>query len=114
MQDIAGGPKPVNSHSKTANKKLTLTVKVQPGGQTVHLEGRAAWAMKQLINAGARGVTPLDLPTGVRMAHYIFLLRRHFVISTRHESHGGDFGGTHARYTLETSVSITEDIAEAA
>ncbi|TPK16752.1 hypothetical protein FJ872_17935 [Mesorhizobium sp. B2-5-9] len=109
MQDIAGGPKPVNSHSKTANKKFILSAKVEPDGQTVHLEGR-----KQLINAGARGVTPLDLPTGVRMAHYIFLLRRHFVISTRHESHGGDFGGTHARYTLETFVNITEDIAVAA
>ncbi|MFK0687969.1 hypothetical protein ACFX5Q_07160 [Mesorhizobium sp. IMUNJ 23033] len=94
----------------TAPKKSTVTVRIEPDGRTKRLEGRAAWMMRKLVEAGKRGVTPLDLPTGVRVAHYIFLLRREgFIISTEHESHGGPWAGQHARYRLETPVTIVDD-----
>ncbi|TJV42422.1 MAG: hypothetical protein E5Y02_14730 [Mesorhizobium sp.] len=88
---------------------------MEPDGRTKRLEGRAAWMMTKLVEAGKRGVSPLDLPTGVRVAHYIFLLRREgFVVSTEHESHGGPFPGTHALYRLETEVTVVTDMVAAA
>ncbi|RVA04018.1 hypothetical protein EN932_31405 [Mesorhizobium sp. M7A.F.Ca.US.002.01.1.1] len=114
MQHVAGAKAPVSSHSKTANKKFTLTVKVEPGGGIFHLEGRPAWAMKQLIDAGARGCTPITHP-GPRWSDYTFKLRKlGFVIETEYESHGGVFSGHHGRYILRSKVSILEDMAAAA
>ncbi|MDX8438332.1 winged helix domain-containing protein [Mesorhizobium australafricanum] len=96
-------------------KKFTIVVKVEPDGQPVRLDGRSAWMMKKLVEAGKRGVSTIDLPAGVRVAHYIFLLRRAgFVISTEHASHGGLFSGVHAVYRIESPISILEDIAAAA
>ncbi|RWB99028.1 MAG: hypothetical protein EOQ56_19265 [Mesorhizobium sp.] len=92
-----------------------MLVRIEPDGRTKRLDGRAAWMMRKLVDAGKRGVSPLDLPAGVRVAHYIFLIRREgFIVSTEHESHGGSFPGTHARYRLETAVTILEDVAVAA
>ncbi|RWK53542.1 MAG: hypothetical protein EOR48_22245 [Mesorhizobium sp.] len=92
-----------------------MTVRIEPDGRTKRLDGRAAWMMTKLVEAGKRGVSPLDLPTGVRVAHYIFLLRREgFIISTEHESHGGPFPSTHARYRIETPVTILADVVTAA
>lgn len=56
MQHIAGAKAHVNSHSASANKKFTLTVKVEPDGEIFHLEGRPAWAMTalQALQANAR------------------------------------------------------------
>ncbi|MER9533016.1 hypothetical protein NKI89_24865 [Mesorhizobium sp. M0309] len=115
MHDIAGEQPRVNSQNGLTARKSTVTVRIEPDGRTKRLANRAAWMMRKLVEAGARGVTPLDLPTGVRVAHYIFLIRREgFIVSTAHESHGGDFCGTHARYRLETPVTILDDVAKAA
>lgn len=96
-------------------KKYTLLVKIEPDGDVKQLDGRAAWMMQKLIEAGERGVTSLDLPTGVRVAHAVYLLRRDgFVISTKRESHGGPFAGVHGRYTLESSTSIIDPAEQAA
>jgi len=96
-------------------KKFALLVKIEPDGQPVRLDGRPAWMMKKLVEAGKRGVSTIDLPAGVRAAHYIFLLRRlGFVISTEHASHGGPFKGVHAIYRTESPVVILEDLSVAA
>ncbi|RWF79003.1 MAG: hypothetical protein EOS26_03280 [Mesorhizobium sp.] len=96
-------------------KNYTIVVKVEPDGLPIRLHGRAAWMMRKLVEAGKRGVTPLDLPTGVRAAHFVYLLRRDgFIISTEHEAHGGPFAGVHGRYRAEGDITILEDMAVAA
>ncbi|RVD55974.1 MAG: hypothetical protein EOS30_09865 [Mesorhizobium sp.] len=88
---------------------------MEPEGRIIKLDGRAAWMMRELVKAGKRGVTTLELPTGVRVSHFILLLRKAgFVISSPRESHGGPFPSTHSRYSLETEVTIVEDVAVAA
>lgn len=95
--------------------KYSLLVKVEPDGAVKRLDGRAAWMMEKLIKAGAAGITSLELPTGVRVAHAVYLLRRDgFVISTKRESHGGPFSGVHGRYKLESPTSIIEPAERAA
>jgi hypothetical protein len=71
-------------------------------------EGRMAWAMGQLISAGASGCTPITHP-GPRWSDYVFKLRREGVsIETVHETHGGAYAGHHARYVLRTRVTVIE------
>lgn len=95
-------------------KKFSIVVKIEPDGQTMRLDGRIAWAMKQLIDAGKRGCTPIDHP-GPRWSDYTFKLRKlGFVIETEYESHGGPFPGSHGVYKLHTKVSVLEDMAAAA
>lgn len=114
MHDIAGAKAPVSSQTKTSTTKFTLSVKVEPDGGIFHLEGRPAWALKQLIDAGARGCTPITHP-GPRWSDYTFKLRKlGFVIETEYESHGGQFAGSHGIYKLHTKVSVLEDMAAAA
>jgi len=90
--------------------KFTILVKVEPDGTPMRLEGRVAWAMKQLVNAGKGGCTPITHP-GPRWSDYVFKLRAlGFVIETVHESHSGQFPGHHARYILRTSVSVLNEM----
>ncbi|WP_434723068.1 winged helix domain-containing protein [Mesorhizobium sp. RIZ17] len=115
MDGIAGDLSPTNTLSVTKPRKSTITVRVEPDGRTVKLDGRAGWMLSKLIEAGKRGLTTLDLPTGVRVSHYILLLRKAgFVISSPLERHGGAFPSSHSRYRLETAVSVVEDMAVAA
>ncbi|GAA4169533.1 winged helix domain-containing protein [Shinella granuli] len=87
-------------------KKLTITARILPDGKPMTVIGRDAWALRNLINAGTAGCTPIDHP-GPRWSHYIFKLRSFgFLIETVHENHGGPFAGTHARYVLRSSVEV--------
>lgn len=96
-------------------KKFSIVVKVEPDGLPKRLHGRAAWLMQKLIDAGKAGVTTIDLPAGIRVAHAVYLLRREgFVITTEHESHGGLFAGVHGRYRAEGDITILEDTVLAA
>ena len=82
-------------------------------GRTVTVEGRQAWALKELIAAGLAGCTPLTHP-GPRWSDYVFKLRRQgLAIETVTETHGGIYAGHHARYVLRTPVTVIE-IQEAA
>jgi hypothetical protein len=115
MHDIAGDSRRVNTNSVNGSKKFTLTVKIEPDGRTVQLQGRAAWMMRELIKAGKCGVTTIDLPAGVRVSHAVYLLRREgFIISMQREAHGGEFAGVHGRFKIETPCVIVEDAAELA
>lgn len=115
MNDIAGHLAQAKSNQVPPPKKSTVTVRIEPDGRIVKLDGRAGWLMRVLVNAGKRGVTTIDLPAGVRVSHAVYLLRRAgFIISSPRESHGGPFAGTHSRYTLQTEVTIVDDMAAAA
>jgi hypothetical protein len=70
--------------------------------------GRDAWALQELIDAGATGCTPIENP-GPRWSGYIHNLRRlGFAIETIREPHGGPFAGQHARYVLRSKVRVLE------
>jgi hypothetical protein len=76
-------------------------------------EGRDAWALAELVRAGAEGVTPITHP-GPRWSAYICKARkRGLAIETVHETHGGAFAGRHARYVLHSPVEVLE-VREAA
>lgn len=77
-------------------------------GRTITIEGRQAWALKELIAAGQTGCTPITHP-GPRWSDYVFKLRRQgIVIETVTESHGGIYAGHHARYVLRTQLTVVE------
>jgi hypothetical protein len=84
-------------------------IRIQLGEDCVlRFEGRDAWALHQLIRAGASGCTPIDNPAP-RWSHYVFKLRRGGLdIETVNEAHGGPFAGQHARYVLRSPVTILE------
>ena len=82
-----------------------ITVRVN--GSRKEFKGRLAWTLANLIRAGDDGITSAQLPAGVRLAHYIFALRMEGInIATERERHGGEFSGTHARYTLKSAVEV--------
>ncbi|MGJ7039666.1 hypothetical protein J2Y63_002924 [Shinella sp. BE166] len=87
-------------------KKLTITARILPDETPITVVGRDAWALRNLVNAGLAGCTPINHP-GPRWAHYVFKLRGFgFLIETINENHGGPFAGTHARYVLRSKVEI--------
>lgn len=87
--------------------KLSVTARVLPDGRRFTVTGRDAWALLELHHAGPKGCTPIDNP-GPRWSAYVHHLRREYglAIETVHESHRGDFPGTHARYVLRSAVEI--------
>ncbi|MGE4249053.1 MAG: hypothetical protein AB7F09_06670 [Parvibaculaceae bacterium] len=100
------------------NTSLTIIAKVLPDGLPFIARGRDAWALMQLYRAGAAGCTPIDTP-GPRWSGYVHKLRKKGLhIETVHEEHGGQFAGRHARYVLQSNVSLVvkdeDDTKEAA
>ena len=86
------------------------------GGEmrSIAVSGRDRWALERLMDAGARGCTPIDEPAP-RWSGYVFNLRQMGVeIETIHERHGGPFAGTHARYVLRSNVRRADGNQEAA
>ena len=77
--------------------------------RAIKLVGRAAWALRALIDAGGGGVTPIERPAP-RWSSYIHKLRWQYgiAVETSRESHGGKFAGTHARYVLRSPVELVE------
>ena len=83
-------------------------------GLVKHFRGRFAWALDQLVRAGATGVTPLENPAP-RWSHYVFVLRREGLpIETIEERHSGPYRGRHARYVLTGPVEILDYEEDAA
>lgn len=89
-------------------ERYRLAVRVGDGllATTHRFEGREAWALRHLLDAGERGVSSLD-HIGPRLSHYVMKLRRAgLVIETVTERHRGDFEGWHARYVLRSHVEV--------
>jgi hypothetical protein len=85
-----------------------VKLKVRVGEHIKQFDGRAAWALQQLIVAGTEGCTPLQNPAP-RWSHYVWLIRGEGVeVETIHEKHGGAYRGHHARYVLRTPVEVLE------
>lgn len=94
--------------------KLRRIAKIEPDGGVHEVIGRDAWALKNLMEAGKQGCTPIDHP-GPRWSHYVYKLRgMGFIIETVHEDHDGPFAGTHARYVLHSVVTIRQEMGRAA
>ncbi|MDJ0613983.1 MAG: hypothetical protein QNJ29_09920 [Rhizobiaceae bacterium] len=76
------------------------------------LSGRPLWCMEQLLKAGSKGITSLENPAP-RLSGYIHRLRSEYdvLISTEHETHGGEWARNHARYRLESQVEILKEVA---
>lgn len=84
----------------------------KPSGDQQTFNGREAWALRRLVDAGARGLTTLEHPAP-RWSHYIYKLRKAGLsISTDYEGHKGEFPGTHGRYRLETPVEVVSGRSE--
>lgn len=91
--------------NKRAAPSLTV---IDETGRRWEFHGRDAWALRELIEAGARGCTPIDHP-GPRWSGYVHKLRRDGLdIVTLQEAHGGEFPGRHGRYRLRTLLRIIE------
>lgn len=88
---------------------LHCAVRTEDGERHIFPEGRNAWALDNLIRAGAEGCTAIDNP-GPRWAAYVFKLKTVFGlnIETRHEEHHGPYKGWHGRYILKDDVRIIE------
>jgi hypothetical protein len=84
-----------------------LTVRLDgPEGTILSVKGRVAWTLSNLLQAGERGVTPIERPAP-RWSDYVFKLRKAgFTVETIDEAHGGNYSGHHARYVLRTAVEI--------
>ncbi|MCF6124370.1 hypothetical protein EN904_14795 [Mesorhizobium sp. M7A.F.Ca.CA.001.07.2.1] len=114
MPLIAVDASRVNANSVKSANKFSIIVKVEPDGNPIRLDGRVAWAMRELVKAGQSGCTPITHP-GPRWSDYTHKLRKlGFAIETEYESHGGPFAGSHGIYRLSSPVVILEDVANAA
>lgn len=90
----------------SAKLHFKATIHHPDGDRRIDVLGREAWALLQLIEAGARGCTPIDNPAP-RWSHYVWLLRGDgFKVETVDESHAGPFAGSHARYVLHDVVTL--------
>ena len=88
--------------------KYTFVITEPDGSERdLILDGRNGWALLELLRAGKKGCTPIDNPAP-RWSAYVHRLRHEFGmdIETIHESHGGPFPGTHARYVLKSQVRL--------
>jgi hypothetical protein len=86
--------------------KIKANIETSDAPLTLHLKGRLAWTMLELVNAGDKGITPLHNPAP-RVSHYVMILRRKgVVIETEMQSHGGAFPGEHGVYRLKSTVTL--------
>jgi hypothetical protein len=95
-------------NSATLHSGPITLVRFRLGDREMIARGRDAWALAELVKAGADGLTPISRPAP-RWSHYTWKLRRQGVdIETVTEAHGGAYSGHHARYVLRSPVEIIE------
>ena len=101
------------------NRKSLLTVRARvldgDTPRTIEAQGRYGQMLRELVNAGRRGVTSLEISSwALRTSHYVDVLRKddryRLRIRTDLETHhvDGMQPGRHARYFLETPVELIE------
>ena len=98
--------------TSTRGRPVTFTVVEGEDIRTIIPRGRDAWALGELITAGANGCTPLT-NVGPRWSHYIWKLRTMYgvAIESVEEQHGGEFSGRHVRYVLKSRVQFADPAA---
>lgn len=87
---------------------MKIRAKIETGENAIilHLRGRIAWTLCELVKAGNRGITPMHNPAP-RVSHYVMCLRRKgVVIDTDMQPHGGAFPGEHGVYRLKSAVTL--------
>jgi hypothetical protein len=88
-----------------------LRIRLESGTERT-LRGREAWTLKELLRAGARGVTPISCPAP-RWSEYISRLRaKGIAIATLWEPHDGPYRGRHGRYVLTSPLTVIETTYE--
>jgi hypothetical protein len=86
--------------------KITVTLNLSEQPRMLNLKGRSGWAMVQLVESGATGVTPFTRPAP-RWSAYVFDLRELGIpIETIREPHKGNYPGLHARYVLSCDAEV--------
>jgi len=97
---------PDNRKNNSKRQAAQIMFEGALGPCTFTAKGRDLWALRELVNAGAAGVTAMECPAP-RWSGYVHNLRALGLnIETIHEPHGGPFPGTHARYVLRSPVAI--------
>jgi hypothetical protein len=98
-------PKPAG----TRGKVVAFDVLDGENVRRITPRGRDAWALGEMISAGANGCTPLT-HVGPRWSHYIWKLRTVYslAIESVEEQHGGEFSGRHVRYVLRSRVQFAD------
>jgi hypothetical protein len=93
----------------TRGKRVRFIVYDSEPVRAISPAGRDAWALGNLIIAGAAGCTPIE-HVGPRWSHYVWKLRTTYnvIIETIDEPHGGEFSGSHARYVLRSHVRFAD------
>jgi hypothetical protein len=110
VQRTSSTPRPSNSKR---GRRVSFNVTEGEDVRIIAPAGRDAWALGELITAGADGCTPIT-HVGPRWSGYIHKLRHVYSvdIETITEMHGGEYAGKHARYVLRSRVAF-EDPADA-
>lgn len=86
--------------------KIRVTLSLSEQSRTFDLKGRLGWATAKLVEAGAKGVTPITHPAP-RWSGYVFDLRKLGIpIETIMEPHEGNYPGQHARYVLSCDAQV--------
>jgi hypothetical protein len=90
---------------------IRIVIMVLETGRHMAFDGREAFTANALIEAGDKGVRPIDRPAP-RWSHYVMMLRRAGLdIETIREPHGGAFPGNHGHYVLRTKVAVVRKTA---
>ena len=106
----ANGPNSSYHPPQPPRKRLVVKA-IGPDGQQFTVTGQFARTLLALVEAGARGATAKELANwAFRLSHYVLILRHRHGLSiiTQWEAHDG---GKHARYVLQSSVTILQPVS---
>ncbi|MGK6313701.1 winged helix domain-containing protein [Neorhizobium sp. DT-125] len=100
------------SKAQVSIKVHVLDHRNNPIGAPIMFVGREAWACRELIKAGERGVSSLH-HIGPRLAHYCMKIRRAgLTVEMVKTPHAGSFAGWHGVYFLRSKLRVIEDKTE--
>ncbi|MDE2467139.1 MAG: hypothetical protein KGO02_26015 [Alphaproteobacteria bacterium] len=90
------------------SKTISLTFENFATGTRHCVEGQEARTLLALYNAGAAGLTALEVSNwALRLSHYVYKLRAlGLSIDMEREQHGGPIPGRHGRYFLRSGIRI--------
>lgn len=98
----------MTAHKPRARLDALIGETLPNGLDAIEVEGRIAWAIGVLHKAGNRGVSRLE-HASTSLPCYVYKLRHKHKLAIRKvmEKHDGKYAGAHARYFLETPLTVT-------